>query len=250
MSERWTIQQLQGVVRQVLAAAEYGGQQSGRVRDVPDLRTIRYYTTLGLLDKPAEMRGRRALYCGRHALQLAAIKRLQARGSSLIELQQAIAGADDKQLRRWVGLPQSVWKQIVQGVAVACEDRSPDALLAQPAQAMPAQAMPAPGGPPASRDRFWTHAPAQPGDAVPGQVALSPTQAMCPVHPAVHISFLPNVTLVIEDVEGRNLDAAQRAELATALQTLADALDRLGFVRPTATTDIAAQEHRRFSTQS
>ena len=60
MSERWTIQQLNAVVQQVLSAADYGGQPSGRVREVPDLRTIRYYTTLGLLDKPVEMRGRRA----------------------------------------------------------------------------------------------------------------------------------------------------------------------------------------------
>ena len=62
MSERWTIQQLSQVVRRILAAGDYEGQSSGRVRDVPDLRTIRYYTTLGLLDKPAEMRGRRAYY--------------------------------------------------------------------------------------------------------------------------------------------------------------------------------------------
>ena len=126
----------------MLAAADYGGQQSGRVRDVPDLRTIRYYTTLGLLDKPAEMRGRRALYCGRHALQLAAIKRLQAHGLSLVELQQAIAGADDKQLHRWVGLPQRVWKQIVQAVAVGIAriDAGRRCSAAGPAQAMPGSA--------------------------------------------------------------------------------------------------------------
>ena len=35
----------------------YDGPPNGRVRDVPDRRTIRYYTTIGLLDRPAEVSG-------------------------------------------------------------------------------------------------------------------------------------------------------------------------------------------------
>ena len=73
-------------------AVDYAGQASGRVRDVPDRRTIRYYTTLGLIDRPAAMRGRTALYGLRHLLQLAAIKRLQAHGLSLAEVQQRLVG--------------------------------------------------------------------------------------------------------------------------------------------------------------
>ena len=73
---------------------------SGRVRDVPDLRTIRYYTTLGLLDRPAAMRGRTALYGARHLLQLVAIKRLQARGLSLAAVQERVVGLSDAALRR------------------------------------------------------------------------------------------------------------------------------------------------------
>ncbi len=76
------------------------GPPNGRVRDVPDRRTIRYYTTLGLIDRPAEMRGRTALYGRRHLLQLVAIKKLQARGQSLAEIQQALAGLTDKALGR------------------------------------------------------------------------------------------------------------------------------------------------------
>jgi hypothetical protein len=68
----------------------YQGQPSGRVREVPDRRAIRYYTTLGLLDRPAEMRGRTALYGRRHLLQLVAIKRLQARGLNLAEIQERL----------------------------------------------------------------------------------------------------------------------------------------------------------------
>jgi MFS family permease/DNA-binding transcriptional MerR regulator len=68
------------------------------VRDVPDRRTIRYYTTLGLIDRPSEMRGRTALYDRRHLLQLVAIKKLQAGGQSLAEVQRALAGQTDRGL--------------------------------------------------------------------------------------------------------------------------------------------------------
>ena len=78
----WTIDELGERVAEALGGPGYDGVPSGRVRDVPDLRTIRYYTTLGLLDRPAAMRGRTALYGPRHLLQLVAIKRLQARGLS------------------------------------------------------------------------------------------------------------------------------------------------------------------------
>src|SRR5260370_2104713 len=80
--ELWTIGELTDRVAAALAG-NFAGVASGRVRDVPDLRTIRYYTTLGLLDRAAEMRGRTALYGRRHLLQLVAIKPLQARGLRL-----------------------------------------------------------------------------------------------------------------------------------------------------------------------
>jgi DNA-binding transcriptional MerR regulator len=95
----WTIEELGERVAEALSAG-YGGVPSGRVRDVPDLRTIRYYTTLGLLDRPAEMRGRTALYGQRHLLQLVAIKRLQARGLSLAAVQERVVGLSNAALRR------------------------------------------------------------------------------------------------------------------------------------------------------
>ncbi len=97
--ELWTIDDLSS--RAVLALEQdYEGQASARVRDVPDLRTIRYYTTIGILDRPAEMRGRTAYYGERHLLQLVAIKRLQARGLSLREVQQRLLGLSNTRLRR------------------------------------------------------------------------------------------------------------------------------------------------------
>ena len=96
----WTIDELGERVAEALADRGYEGVASGRVRDVPDLRTIRYYTTVGLLDRPAAMRGRTALYGERHLLQLVAIKRLQAQGLSLAAVQERVVGLSNKGLRR------------------------------------------------------------------------------------------------------------------------------------------------------
>jgi DNA-binding transcriptional MerR regulator len=93
----WTIDELSAQAALALSV-DYAGQDNGQVREVPDLRTIRYYTTLGLIDRPVAMRGRTALYGMRHLLQLVAIKRLQAQGQSLAELQRQLLGLTDQQL--------------------------------------------------------------------------------------------------------------------------------------------------------
>lgn len=103
-SPLWTLAELSAQVDLALAV-DYPGQANGRVREVPDIRTIRYYTTLGLLDRPAQMRGRTALYGERHLLQLVAIKRLQAKGLSLAEIQPRVVGQTDTVLRRLAQLP-------------------------------------------------------------------------------------------------------------------------------------------------
>jgi hypothetical protein len=100
----WTLDELSARVARALAV-DYEGQASGRVRDVPDGRTIRYYTTLGLVDRPAASRGRTALYGARHLLQLVAIKRLQARNLSLAEVQARLVGLTDAALRKLAQLP-------------------------------------------------------------------------------------------------------------------------------------------------
>src|SRR5207253_1929219 len=100
----WTIAELTAEVARALSV-DYAGQDSGRVRDVPDLRTIRYYTTLALIDRPAAMRGRTALYGRRHLLQVVAIKRLQAEGATLAELQAKLVGLTDSELARLAKLP-------------------------------------------------------------------------------------------------------------------------------------------------
>jgi DNA-binding transcriptional MerR regulator len=100
----WTIAELGERVARALSV-DYEGQSNGQVRDIPDRRTIRYYTTIGLIDRPAEMRGRTALYGRRHLLQLVAVKRLQAAGHSLVEIQKQLLGFTTAALGEIARLP-------------------------------------------------------------------------------------------------------------------------------------------------
>jgi DNA-binding transcriptional MerR regulator len=102
--ELWTIEQLPDQVAALLAD-NYDGQRNGRVRDLPNGRTIRWYTTIGLVDRPAATRGRTALYGRRHLLQLAAVKKLQSSGRTLAEVQELLVGATDRQLAKLADLP-------------------------------------------------------------------------------------------------------------------------------------------------
>jgi hypothetical protein len=81
-----------------------GPAVSARVTPIPDRRMLRYYTTLGLLDPP-EMSGRVAYYGRRHLLQVVAIKRLQAGGATLAQIQEALAGVTTATLERIADLP-------------------------------------------------------------------------------------------------------------------------------------------------
>ncbi|MEU4561187.1 MerR family transcriptional regulator [Actinoplanes sp. NPDC023936] len=135
----WTMEQLVERAHAALAA-EYPGAPNGRVRDLPDRRSIRWYTTIGLVDRPLGTRGRTALYGPRHLLQLVAIKRRQAAGRTLAEIQAELTGASDETL--------------------AAASRVPERLLTtgEPAaEGVPADA-PAPDG--AGRHSFWKQAPA------------------------------------------------------------------------------------------
>ena len=88
----------------LVLADGYGGSPNHRARDLPDRRTVRYYATLGLLDRPM-IQGRIAYYERRHLLQLVAVKRLQANGLSLNEIQERLFGRSDAELAKIARLP-------------------------------------------------------------------------------------------------------------------------------------------------
>ncbi|MFC7428977.1 MerR family transcriptional regulator [Nocardia tengchongensis] len=94
---QWTIAEL---ASEAAAAVERLGIEApnGKVGEVPDVRMLRYYGSLGLLDRPAEVRGRTAYYERRHLLQVIAVKRLQAEGETLAQAQRRLIGCTDSEL--------------------------------------------------------------------------------------------------------------------------------------------------------
>jgi len=102
VDEQWTLSEL--VTEAATRIAALPVPRNGQVRAVPDDRTIRYYGTIGLLDRPLAMRGRTALYGRRHLAQVVAIKRLQTTGRSLAEIQTLWTTLDDVALSRMSGV--------------------------------------------------------------------------------------------------------------------------------------------------
>ncbi len=102
MDETWTINELVEEASRRIRALP--APKNGQVRAVPDDRTIRYYATIGLVDRPAAMRGRTALYGRKHVAQIVAIKRLQTTGKSLAEIQALWPTLDDATLSRMSGI--------------------------------------------------------------------------------------------------------------------------------------------------
>lgn len=142
MGADWTQEELVRRVAAALAGPAYPGAPNGRVRDVPDRRTVRWYTTIGLVDRPGAMRGRTALYGPRHLLQIVAIKRLQAEGLSIAQIQAELIGATDATLRRIAAIDENIvtakGSATVEGsVAETAKDRAPK-----------------------DRSRFWAERPA------------------------------------------------------------------------------------------
>jgi DNA-binding transcriptional MerR regulator len=183
----WTLDELGAVVALALAV-DYTGTANGRVRDVPDARTIRYYTTLGLIDRPEQMRGRTALYGLRHLLQLVAIKRLQARGLTLAEVQQQLLGKSDAALRKLARLPAAT--------GTKAEQQGPNHHDRSAAEA---------------RNDFWKEAPGTVSRPEPVAEQKGPRSL-------TGVPLAEGTTLLIEAV--RSLDASDLSGLRTAAAPL------------------------------
>ncbi|GGM60219.1 MerR family transcriptional regulator [Dactylosporangium sucinum] len=151
----WTLDELTARVAAALGGSAYAGAPNGRVRDVPDSRAIRWYTTIGLVDRPA-MRGRTALYGPRHLLQLVAVKRRQSEGRKIADIQAELADAPDETLRAIARLPEA--GPVAEGDSVS------DSVAEAAA------------GP--ARRRFWTEAP---GPATRRNPPALPSPASPPV---------------------------------------------------------------------
>jgi DNA-binding transcriptional MerR regulator len=208
----WTLPALVAEVAARIAALP--PPRNGQVRAVPDERTVRYYVTLGLLDRPSAMRGRTALYGARHVAQVVAIKRLQTMGRSLSEIQQLWPTLDDRTLARMSGvaLPAEsqpparaeFWKRdpVPRDAAKAEGGAAPNGRSAPPGMAQAAPQAPPPG---AVELRI---------ELVPGVVlSLSVTDESVAISPAdVHAIRAAAAPLVTELASRRLASHAQGEE--------------------------------------
>ncbi len=142
--ESWTLAELTDLAARALVDAGVRAA-SGRVTGVPDARLVRWYTTIGLLDRPTLGSGRVARYGERHLLQVVAVKRLQAQGLPLAQIQHRLAGATDAQLRKVAHLPAGLTD------TPSADNPSADNPSAEPRSAKPPSA-----DAPATEEPFWT----------------------------------------------------------------------------------------------
>ncbi len=116
-----------------------------RVRIAPDERTLRYYQSVGLLDRPLRYDGRVAIYGYRHLVQAVAVKALQGEGLSLAQIQAALAGISTERLEAAVA--QAIGEQAMPGAEAtsAAEDfaAATPALAPDPGAVVAREAAPA-----------------------------------------------------------------------------------------------------------
>jgi hypothetical protein len=217
VEQLWTLQELVAEVATRIAALPE--PRNGQVRAIPDERTVRYYGTIGLLDRPNVMRGRTALYGRKHVAQVVAIKRLQALGRSLSEIQTLWPTLDAGTLARMSGVelaaqPQpparaGVWKHapVPRGPA----DASAVAAVGGAARVIPEGAV----GADAEPDRVDDGGAAAPhtgvaiatphgGDARIADVVVPvPAASSSPAAVELRVELAPNVILLLSLVDER-----------------------------------------------
>jgi DNA-binding transcriptional MerR regulator len=189
----FAIEDLRTLVARALAAGCYAPGESKRVRAIPDTRTIRYYTTLGLIDRPAQMQGRLALYGQKHVLQVVAIKRLQALGEPLAAIQQKLVGATSRKLSQIAELPADFWSEAEKYLAKTKRKAESEHIAPPVAATYPMASLPGP-------EDFWAVAPALPEPNLTAATLPGPEQEV--TSPAVagaclRVVLEPNVELYI-----------------------------------------------------
>ena len=140
-----------------------------KVTDRPDVRTIRYYVTRGLLPRASGYEGGRARYGGAHLMRLLLIKKLQAEHHTLTRISSTLEGADDRSVLRLLlgedSDPSPTSEGGVEGIA----------LLPEPGEAPPRGSMGAPvRGPLAGRTVWRVEFPGGASLDVPPETVASP----------------------------------------------------------------------------
>lgn len=208
-------------VRKALTA-EYSGAGDGRVRDVPDRRAIRWYTTIGLVDRPLGMRGRSALYGPRHLQQLVAIKRQQAAGRSLSQIQGDFTWLSDEGLAELSRVPEGLLEADGPEPDDAADDGHMRFWARQPAAVPSPAEQREPGPEPARHD----HLPQmQQHDHLP-QMQQEVTAEPAPARPANGVVLRGGAILLVS----HPLSERDREDIAAAAAPLLDLLEDRGLL--------------------
>jgi DNA-binding transcriptional MerR regulator len=235
----WTIRELCQQVEDSLAGED--APENGQVRAVPDERSVRYYTTLGLLDRPS-LRGRTALYGARHLAQLVAIKRYQSEGKTLAEIQQMLPAMDDHSLARFTGIALATKP----ARAASRRDfwREP-ALETLPSPDLPPPSSPSPSSPfpvPGSRSPVPSSSPSPSPSSpfpVPGSRSPVPRSSPSPLTECLELSLAPGVRLAFHTT--RPATDADAAALLSAAQPLINELLRRHLIASTPATETSPE---------
>lgn len=97
---RWSLEALADAAGDVLDGMPTGEgvRPDRRVNPRPDVRTLRYYQSVGLLDRADSGFPRAQGYGYRHLLQVVATKALQASGQPLAQIQRGLTGRTTAEL--------------------------------------------------------------------------------------------------------------------------------------------------------
>jgi DNA-binding transcriptional MerR regulator len=192
---------------------------------VPNERLVRWYVTVGLVDPPLSRRGRVAQYGRRHLLQLVAVKRRQAEGHSLAEIQAELAGATDDVLAAVARVPDT-WPAPEARPTPPGRFWARQAGLAEPAVAEePAgrrstAKRPGPLTSAATERQEGVTFAAEPSASEPGRAEAIASAAAGLVH---GVRLAPGVTLLLEDA-GREPGPDDVAEIINAARPLLEEL--------------------------
>jgi len=239
----WTIGEL---AERASAALAPTAQLNGRVRDVPNERLIRWYATIGLLDPPSARRGRVALYGRRHLLQLIAVKRRQADGRTIAEIQAELTGATDQTLESIARIPRDAPEPPSPRTARPRFWAEPASVTAETGLATPG---PAPSGPRASApgpvdpprpaaSGFAPSGPAAPPSPYPAGARIRPSDPAVLVH---GVRLADGVTLLLDGGSGGGRGGGRvpspddLAEIAAASRELLSLLRERGLTPPEGT---------------
>lgn len=120
----WTLDEL---TRRVNGVLQHEGviQGNGQVAEAPNPRAIRWYQSIGLVRRP-QQRGRAAYYGPPHLNELVAIKRFQALGLSLAQIQEQLVGASDERVAAIACVPRQFFDLTVSVSPVTVTDTDID----------------------------------------------------------------------------------------------------------------------------